>query len=261
MTGGDRITTRFLFKEYFEFQPRFKLWIAANHKPVINGTDHAIWRRIRLIPFNVTISESEKDKHLADKLKAELPGILAWVVRGCLEWQANGLQEPPEVIAATESYREEMDILGEFLREKTSKKPSFSGEKPQKTPVFRVLAGVLYHAYEDWCHENGETPISQRMFGRRMTERGFARSRAANGQYQYVGIGLIATEHSEVSEQSEANSGKFLHSPDLGTNTRKLTSETSETSEPVQTTFADVDEDTEEPASERPCTARRKPAT
>jgi len=84
-TGGDTITARFLYREYFEFSPQFKLFLVANHKPVIIGTDEAIWRRIRLIPFTVTIPPEERDKQLLEKLQRELPGILAWAVRGCLD--------------------------------------------------------------------------------------------------------------------------------------------------------------------------------
>ena len=84
LTGGDTITARFLFKEFFDFKPQFKIWLAANHKPNISGSDHGIWRRIRLVPFTVTIPEQERDPRLTQKLAEELPGILAWAVRGCL---------------------------------------------------------------------------------------------------------------------------------------------------------------------------------
>jgi putative DNA primase/helicase len=117
MTGGDRITARFLHSEFFTFKPEFKIFLAANHKPVIRGTDHAIWRRIHLIPFNVQIPKKEQDRELPEKLKAELPGILNWALEGCLMWQEHGLEPPQEVQTATEEYREEMDPLGDFLAE------------------------------------------------------------------------------------------------------------------------------------------------
>src|SRR5262249_1677210 len=115
LTGGDTVTARFLFAEYFEFRPGFKLWLAANHKPVIKGTDYAIWRRIHLIPFSVQFEGEHKDTELAAKLLTELPGILAWAVRGCLAWQRDGLRPPEMVQAATEEYRKEMDVVGNFL--------------------------------------------------------------------------------------------------------------------------------------------------
>ena len=118
LTGSDTVTARKLYTEYFEFRPTFKLVLAANHKPVIRGTDHAIWRRICLVPFKVTIPAAEQDPQLAQKLRTELPGILAWAVRGALEWQRQGLNAPAAVLAATETYRGEMDTLGDFLEER-----------------------------------------------------------------------------------------------------------------------------------------------
>ena len=107
LTGGDTIAARFLFGEFFEFIPQFKLFLGTNHKPVIHGTDLAIWRRIRLIPFLVTIPEEKQDRELVSKLKEELPGILNWAIKGCLAWQKDGLGVPEEVKAATDEYRKE----------------------------------------------------------------------------------------------------------------------------------------------------------
>jgi putative DNA primase/helicase len=107
LTGGDTIAARFLRAEWFDFRPEFKLWLATNHKPVIRGTDKGIWDRIRPIPFTVSIPEERQDKELANKLMTELAGILAWAVRGCLEWQRTGLGVPEEVREATEGYRTE----------------------------------------------------------------------------------------------------------------------------------------------------------
>ena len=130
----------------FEFTPTHKLFFAANHKPTIQGTDHAIWRRIRLVPFNVTIPDPEQDKRLPEKLKEELPGILAWAVKGCLAWQKNkGLGVPKEVEKATTAYRSEMDVLENFLRD-----CCIMGNKK------RLKASELYAAYWRWCDQNGE---------------------------------------------------------------------------------------------------------
>ena len=113
LTGGDTITARFLFAEYFEFVPTFTIWLAANHKPVIKGDDHAMWRRIRLIPFSVTISDDKQDKELPNKLRQEFSGILNWAIAGCLQWQAQGLNPPQDVMEATHEYQAEMDVLGQ----------------------------------------------------------------------------------------------------------------------------------------------------
>ncbi|MGH9426935.1 MAG: DNA primase family protein, partial [Terriglobia bacterium] len=136
LTGRDLIKTRFLFQEHFEFIPQMKLWLAANHKPVIRGTDYAIWRRIRLLPFTETFQGEACDKGLPDKLKAELLGIFAWAVRGCLAWQRDGLPLPQSVKAATEEYRSDMDAVACFLEEKCICRPEST-----------VPSSVLYGAY------------------------------------------------------------------------------------------------------------------
>lgn len=182
LTGGDRLKARKMRQDFFEFEPTHKIWIATNHKPTIRGTDYAIWRRIRLIPFNVTIPEDERDPHLVDKLRAELPGILAWAVRGCLAWQREGLGLPEDVKKATQAYREEMDLLADFLAECCATGPD------KKVP-----AKQLYEAYRNWCEKNGEQPVSQKAFGMRLTERGFLREK--KGIYWWYGIGLLNLDH------------------------------------------------------------------
>lgn len=185
LTGGDTLTARFLWGEWFEFTPQFKIFLAANHKPVIKGTDHAIWRRIKLIPFEVTIPKQEQDRELARKLQAELPGILNWALEGCLQWQRHGLQEPERVMAATESYREESDVLARFLAECTV--PSSTGT---------VQAGRLYARYKEWCEANGERPWTNTLFGKRLKERGFLREHRMYGKF-YVGLELVSEGDSE----------------------------------------------------------------
>lgn len=111
LTGGDVVAARYLYAETFEFAPQFKLWLGANHRPIIRGTDYAIWRRIRLIPFTVQIPDDQQDKGLKAALRAELPGVLAWAVAGCLLWQQYGLGAPLEVTHATDQYRRESDTL------------------------------------------------------------------------------------------------------------------------------------------------------
>ena len=117
MTGGDTMNARFMRSEWFDFKPEFKVFLATNHKPQIKGTDHAIWRRIQLVPFTVQISKEKQDKHLAEKLLAELPGILNFAVQGCLDWQRDELRPPEEVTRATAKYRAESDEVGRFIGE------------------------------------------------------------------------------------------------------------------------------------------------
>ncbi len=195
VTGGDTVTARFLHKEYFEFRPEFKIWLAGNHKPEIRGTDHAIWRRIRLIPFNVTIPDDEQDKELPAKLREELPGILKWAVAGCLEWQRRGLGVPEEVWAATDEYKSEMDILSGFLTDRCL-----------VNDRLKTKAKDLYQEYLQWCGENGEKEVAQRTFGIRLSERGLKRKRGTGGVYFWHGIGLLdRTEQGETLKSEPLN--------------------------------------------------------
>ncbi len=180
MTGGDKLSARFLHREWFDFTPEFKIFLATNHKPVIRGTDLAIWRRIRLIPFTVTIPESEQDKELPRKLLAEASGILNWAIEGCLAWQREGLGVPEEVKQATEQYRNEMDALAQFISDCCI-----------ADPKAKVLNKELYAAYEQWCRENGEEPLGSRAFGRALSERGFTPIRLGKDRARgWGGIGL-----------------------------------------------------------------------
>jgi P4 family phage/plasmid primase-like protien len=117
LTGSDPITARGMHQDFWTFNPTHKLWLCTNHKPVIKGTDHAIWRRPKLVPFQVAIPEQEKIKNFPTLLKAEYPGILARCVRGCLDWLQNGLSVPNVVSEATGQYRAEQDLLGDFIAE------------------------------------------------------------------------------------------------------------------------------------------------
>jgi putative DNA primase/helicase len=181
MTGGDTISARFLHQEWFDFDPTHKVFFGTNHKPVIKGTDYAIWRRIRLVPFEITIPEGERDKALAEKLKEEADGILAWAVQGCRVWQQQGLGVPEEVKAATDSYREEMDILGEFLKDRC-----------RLSPEARVSSKDVYDAYSTWCQDNGQEPLGQRAFVSALKEKGFKQCRIGHGAVRgWIGIGLM----------------------------------------------------------------------
>ncbi len=165
LTGGDVVKARFLHKEYFRFRPAFKLWLATNHKPVIRGTDHGIWRRVRLIPYAVTIAPEQRDKHLREKLERERSGILNWLLQGCREWLADGLGDAEAVLKATAEYRRESDALADFIEARCA-----IGED------LTANAGDLYRAYETWCGGTGEHPFSATLFGRMLTERGFGSS-------------------------------------------------------------------------------------
>ena len=175
VTGGDAIAARFLYGEHFEFVPRFKLVLVTNHRPKVDGDDDAIWRRIRLVPFEQSF-EGREDKELVGKLEAELPGILAWAVEGCLEWQADGLGEAGAVTRATAEYRQDEDVLGSFLADRCE----MSGDVPTTK---------LREAYESYCEELGERPLAANILGRRLGKRGIRRAQSGKRRF-YEGVSL-----------------------------------------------------------------------
>lgn len=190
VTGGDAITARDLFGKQLTFQPAFKLLMLGNHRPVIRGTDHGIWRRVRLVPFNKTFSEQERDPHLLDKLKAEAPHILAWMVAGCLEWQRRGLANVPTAIASqTADYRAEQDLIGLFLRECTT------ADKASE-----VDSSALYNSYRNWSLDTGLRPASAVSLGRRLTERGYL-GRKSHGKRIWMGLTLNANTGAGYSNE------------------------------------------------------------
>jgi P4 family phage/plasmid primase-like protien len=194
LTGQDTITARFMRAEWFDFEPVHKLWLSTNHKPEIRGTDRAIWRRIRLVPWSVAIPPGEQDKRLAEKLRGELPGVLAWIVRGCLEWQRKGLHAPEEVRRATVEYRAEMDVVGAFLAE-----CCMVGSDEN------VSASDLYKAYGEWCKDTGETQVKQRRFGGQLSERGaFERYRGGkSGGHRWRGLDLLTLWKHRICRESD----------------------------------------------------------
>lgn len=181
LTGGDTVTARFLYGREFSFKPTFKIWLAANHRPEVRGTDHAMWRRVRLVPYGVTIPEEEQDKELPSKLKDELPGILAWAVEGARLWNKQGLGDCLAVALATHEYREEEDELGPFISE-----ACILGRE------YKAHTGELYKAYLAWCVANGTEALSQKGLASRLKDRAEnLRSVKVSGRLrQWLGIGL-----------------------------------------------------------------------
>ena len=178
LSGGDTIVARTLHAEPFEFEPTFKIFLGTNHKPMISGTDNGIWRRVNLIPFEVQIPDSEKDMRLPAKLEAELPGILAWIVAGAVEWYATGLRAPKKVLAATADYRSAMDVLATFL-----------ADEAVIEPRAEASAHALYRAYVAWSETTGERVMGQRALALRLAERGFKSEHRRAGNV-WVGIGV-----------------------------------------------------------------------
>jgi putative DNA primase/helicase len=191
LTGGDKVTARFLYKNSFSFDPTFKIWLAANHKPVVRNNDHGVWRRIKLVPFTEQISHEEKDPNLGKKLLAELPGILNWCLTGLRLWLQDGLQEPASIREGTEEYRSESDQLGQFVSESCVLFPSARSKPAQ-----------LYQKYVEWCETRREKPKSMIAFGRALIEGNPVTKTTIRGDIMYLGIGEKAVEAEDLELKS-----------------------------------------------------------
>jgi putative DNA primase/helicase len=194
LTGGEPVTARFLRKEFFEFIPQFKIFFTTNYKPIIKGDDEGIWRRIRLVPFNITIPKENVDKHLPEKLQAELPGILRWAVEGCLKWRKEGLGEPAAIKDATDAYKEEMDLLSNFINDSCVIHPDA-----------KIKLNDLYKQYLEYCEENSEIPFKKVKFSNRLIMRGIDKRKSTGNQTFFFGIGLLS-EFSYLVTSSYSNS-------------------------------------------------------
>lgn len=212
LSGGDTITARFLHQEFFEYRPQFKVVLVSNHKPRITGTDEGIWRRIRLVPFTVTIPAAERDPQLKATLVAELPGILNWALEGCRAWQVERLGNPDEVHAATAQYRAESDDLAEFF-----------DLHCELAPEYAAPAADLYERYAAWA---GKGAVTVTRFGRMLTDRGFVGDKRGTGRDRRmwrVGLRLSdgapsPREGSEAGTVRDSSAGNSLLYPSHETN-------------------------------------------
>jgi putative DNA primase/helicase len=191
LTGGDKIAARFMRQDFFEFTPTFKLMIAGNHKPGLRSVDEAIRRRFHLVPFTVTIPPNERDAHLPEKLKAELPGILAWMIEGCRDWRERGLAPPDAVRAATTAYLEGEDALAAWIEEATENNPTAWEASP-----------ALFKSWKAWAERAGEWVGSQRKFTQRLEDRGDAigvrKGRDNAGRRGFFGLRVIDMAHAKA---------------------------------------------------------------
>jgi phage/plasmid-associated DNA primase len=169
-------------EDLWEFDPTHTVIVAANHKPEVRGTDKGIWRRIKIVPWEVSIPDAERDPHLPRKLETELEGILAWCVQGALDWQREGLAEPSEVTHETDEYQKEQDILVNFIYDECAEGPGLS-----------VKSEPLYIAYKEWCERAGEFQLTQTKFSTRLKERGYEKKHQKFGVVWY-GIALKSDE-------------------------------------------------------------------
>lgn len=183
LTGGDPITARFMGKDFFTFNPTHKLVIVGNHRPVLRNVDAAVKRRLRMIPFKYTPEHMDKD--LPEKLKAEFPQILRWMIDGCLDWQAEEMEMPQIVKRETYEYFEDQDAFGQWLLECCEvDKRSLPDEH-----LARCMSSKLFASWAQWAAANGEKPGTNKRFSEEMARRGFRKKRGASG-VEFFGIGL-----------------------------------------------------------------------
>ena len=194
LTGGDDLlTVRRQYESEFTFKPGAKVWLITNHLPTIRGTDEAIWRRIWLIPFNVTIPEENRDPHMGDRLIKEAPGILNWCLAGLKEYLHAGKLEQPEIVTqATSAYREDQDLLGDFI-----------SERCDIGPAYQCTNKELFQAYTQWCAFNGDDALKQKTFGILMGER-FTKSKNRTGKVYH---GVKIREQSNILQNSQIEPG------------------------------------------------------
>jgi putative DNA primase/helicase len=190
LTGGDKITARFMRGDFFEFVPAFKLIVAGNHKPSLRTVDEAMRRRLNLIPFNVTIPPEERDKDLAEKLKAEWPGILKWMIEGCLKWQGEGLEPPQSVVGATAEYLQSEDTFATWIEERCELKPSYGD-----------TSANLFASWKAWAELMGEPAISRKKFGNKLESKlGIVRTTFGHAKTRgYSGIRVLTVEAASAS--------------------------------------------------------------
>ena len=180
LTGGDKMSVRGLYENFSEFKPGFKLWFAVNHRPVIRSVGFAIWRRIHLIPFVVTISDAEEiPRDVMDrKLVEEADGIFTKLVRYCLQWQRDGLNPPQAVTDAVKEYQADEDPLAEWMEACAVVKDGASW--PQS---------AAYNAYKSFTEGAGDRPLGKKLFGTKMIDKGFQKFRGHGGVRSWAGIG------------------------------------------------------------------------
>ena len=178
LTGGDKITARFMRQDFFDFVPTFKLFICGNHKPRLTSVDEAIRRRLLLVPFTVQIPLAERDPQLMPKLEAEWPAILRWCIEGCLEWQRIGLELPPIVRDATDAYFADQDTLQQWLDDCTDDGGEFAFSRTTE----------LFASWKNWCESRNSKPGSAQALSEALVDRGFVKKRNNVGQQGFCNL-------------------------------------------------------------------------
>ncbi len=184
LTGGDRIAARFMRQDFFEFDPTFKIVVVGNHRPVLRNVDDALRRRLSFIPFDH--KPASPDRELEDKLRAEWPGIMRWMIDGCLDWQANGLLRPDVVKDATASYFGDQDIMEQWLEEMCDADPGNDYKS--------ATSAELFSSWREYSTKAGEKLMSQKSFADALQKRGFVRHKGSFGVRTFKGVRLKPTQ-------------------------------------------------------------------
>lgn len=195
LTGGDTLTARFLNHEFFDFRPTHRIIVRGNHKPSINGTDDGIWRRLRLVPFTVSIPAEQQDSGLIGKLCGELSGILNWALDGCEAWREDGALKPPAIITdAVKQYRSESDTLGIFVEENCTVRANS-----------QVKSSIFYSRYREFTEASNERAIPQKEMRTEMEKRGYVYRRGSGGNPIYEGLSLNTSKSDEDDDRRYGN--------------------------------------------------------
>lgn len=192
LTGGDPIKARRMREDFWEFNPTHKIWISVNHKPATADSSYGFWRRVRMIPFSVRIPEIDQDPKLLERLLAEMPGILTWLVQGALLWKENGLGSAKSVEEATDSYRNPQNDLAAFVEACC-----------QKGNGLRIQAKLLYERYSQWCASERARPLRQVEFGQRMQGLGWGTTKISVNFYEGLALNPQPDESEDITSPSD----------------------------------------------------------
>ncbi len=188
LTGGDPLKARYMGKDFVEFEPSHTPYLVTNHLPTVSADDDATWRRLRVIPFDVTIPPEDRDGHLGERLELEADQVLSWAVAGHVDYVARGarLAEPDKVLVATGTYRDDSDPVGRYLTECCL-----------RGPHERATTGELFGRWQEWSILDGAEPISQRAFGQALDRRGLVAGPAVHGKRWRKGVGLAGSDDAD----------------------------------------------------------------
>lgn len=186
LTGGDTITARYMRQDFFSFEPSHTLVMVTNHKPVVSGSDDALWRRLAVVPFEQTFSGVKVKPDLKEQFMADPDAVLSWMVEGWIAYREQGLAVPGGVRAATAAYKADSDAVGRFI-----------GERLYLTPAGHVQSSVLYAEWQKWCASSGEDPVTQKAFSEELSRRGYGKAPTRRGVL-WKGFTLLTSDDEEV---------------------------------------------------------------